>query len=547
MSHEIPEIEESTKFNFFTSIWIVPFIAMIIAGWLAYQYYAERGPEIRIFFEKNEGLVAGQSQIKYRNVPVGLITKVALEKDGDGVVVIARMDKSVTPFLNEYAKFWIVKPEFGITGVTGLDTLISGTYVQMYSLKKGKEFKEKFHGLNYAYRDNSGGKYFVLTSEKGDSTIKKGTPVYLQNIEVGKVEYVLLGFNKVKVDIIIFIDKPYVPYIHTDSKFWIRNTMNVALNNGNLDVQVAPLVDLIQGAIEFSSSGKDENRPVPDLHTFKLYSSKNEISKQRIGHGRKHLETFVLKTKHSIANLRIGAPVRYEGFNVGKVSQVDLQYDPLTHYMDGRVMVQIDTSVFSDTSDINDTGVANFYRAVEEGMRAHIVPLNPITGNLYVKLAFDENVTKQSIVREEGAAFLPTVDYIAGDMMAGISGILEKLERLPLEKLVTEMTRTVEESRKPIVHADKVLADLKRSIGNLNALTSKRTFKNMPDQIDAMLKELTRTLRTAKKTMKDYDSSSLVTRQITDTLRTVKKTSEEMQLFLKMLNRKPDSLIFGDK
>ena len=62
MSTEIPEITESTKFNFITSIWIVPFIALIIAGWLGYQYFADRGPEIKIIFLRMKGLIAGQIQ-----------------------------------------------------------------------------------------------------------------------------------------------------------------------------------------------------------------------------------------------------------------------------------------------------------------------------------------------------------------------------------------------------------------------------------------------------------------------------------------------------
>lgn len=95
MSQQIPTIEESTKFNFITSIWIVPFIAMLIAGWLAFQYFAQLGPEIRIVFPKNEGLQAGQSQIKYRDVPVGTVKKIELQEDGDGVVVVARMDKNM--------------------------------------------------------------------------------------------------------------------------------------------------------------------------------------------------------------------------------------------------------------------------------------------------------------------------------------------------------------------------------------------------------------------------------------------------------------------
>jgi len=546
MSQEIPEVAESTKFNFITSIWIVPFIAMVIAGWLAYQYYAERGPEIRILFETNEGLQAGQSQIKYRNVPVGLITKVELEKDGDGVVVVARMDKSVTPFLNEHAKFWIVKPEFGLTGVTGLDTLISGTYVQMYS-KKGKELKKDFHGLNYAYRDDSGGKYFVLRTEKGDNAVKKGTPVYLQNIEVGKVEYVLLGLDKVTVEVIIFIKKPYVPYVHTDSKFWIRNTMNATLNNGSLDVQVAPLQDLIQGAIEFSSDGRDSKRTVPDIFTFKLYASKNEISKKHIGHGRKHREMFILQTEKSIANLRVGAPVRYEGFDVGKVRDIDLRYDAGTHLMHGRVGVEIDTSVFADGNDVNDTGMERFETAVKEGMRAQIATLNPVTGNLYVKLVFGVDDENRSIVHDGKYAYLPTIDHISGNIMASASEILEKINNLPLEKLVASLDRVIEESREPIANANEVLNDLKKSVHDLNAMTSRTSFKAMPDKVERTLEELTRTLKTAKKTMKGYDSNSLVTHQITATLKTVKKTSEEMQEFLEMLNRKPNSLIFGDQ
>ncbi|WP_296824643.1 MlaD family protein, partial [Sulfurovum sp.] len=116
MSQEIPEIEESTKFNFITSIWIIPFIALLIAGWLAYQYYSELGPQIRITFPKNEGLQVGQSHIKYRDVPIGTVSKIELQEEGEGVVVIARMDKTATPYLNEHSRFWIVKPEVGISG-----------------------------------------------------------------------------------------------------------------------------------------------------------------------------------------------------------------------------------------------------------------------------------------------------------------------------------------------------------------------------------------------------------------------------------------------
>ena len=176
MAKQIPHIEESSKFNLLTSIWIVPFIALIIAGWLAYQYFADLGPEVRIVFPKNEGLIAGQSQVKFRNVPVGKVTKILITEDTKGVVVVVRMIKDAEPYMTERAKFWIVKPEVGLSGVSGLDTLISGTYIDVFS-EKGGTYKKEHIGLTQPYRNIRGGDYFHLSSLNGDNVVV-GTPVY---------------------------------------------------------------------------------------------------------------------------------------------------------------------------------------------------------------------------------------------------------------------------------------------------------------------------------------------------------------------------------
>ena len=545
MSQEIPEIEESTKFNFITSIWIVPFIALLIAGWLAYQYYSELGPQIRITFPKNEGLQAGQSHIKYRDVPIGVINKIELQEDGEGVVVVARMDRSVTPYLNENSKFWIVKPEVGVSGISGLDTLISGTYINMFAQKNGN-YKENFAGLDHAYRNIGGGEYFVLNTPRGDSSVKVGTPIYLKNVKVGQVEYVVLALDDASVDVIVFIDKRYVPYIHTDSKFWVRSTLDAGLQNGNLDITVAPVTDLIQGAIEFSTTGKESNRTVPNSFVFELYKNKNIIEGKKVGYGGKYIKTFMLHTEGSLAKLKENAAVRYEGFEVGKVKKISLSYERSTHKMRGKVVVDIDTSVFKDKNDTQHTGEENLYQAVKEGLRAQIVPTDIITGMLYVDLVFDSNDTSRVITKEGRYASLPTVGYSSGNIMASATKILDKINRLPLEKLLASLNKVVDESAKPVANANAVLLDLKKSVENINKMTNKRSFAAMPDEVNRMLKELTRTLQTTKKVVKGYDSNSLITKQLSQTLKIVTETSKEMQQFLEMLNRKPNSLIFGD-
>ena len=544
MSKQIPYIEESSKFNLLTSIWIVPFIALIIAGWLAYQYFADLGPEIRIVFPKNEGLIAGQSQVKFRNVPVGKVTKILITEDTKGVVVVVRMIKDAEPYMTERAKFWIVKPEVGISGVSGLDTLISGTYIDVFS-EKGGTFKKEHIGLTQPYRNISGGEYFNLTSLNGDN-VAVGTPVYYKNIKVGQVEYLYLGLENKSVDIIVFIDKKYVPYVHDDSRFWTQNIMNVDFSKGNLDINIAPLHTILQGSIAFSSSGENKDDPVSSRHIFPLYKNKTEADSKRIVSDSTSMKKFMLHTQGSIANLKMNSAVRYDGFDIGQVDDIQLSYDKNTHQMLGKVLIEIDTSLFKDPNDVNSTGEGNLYQAVEEGLRAKISPLDPISGMLFVDLTFAHNDGNASIKRVGKYALFPTTMNADISIMHSLSGILEKINKLPLEELFASVQKVVEESEKPIANANVLLEDLQETVTNLNTLTSKDSFKVLPDELNKALKEITRTMKNTQTVVKTYDSNSLVKEQLTQTLEILSKTSEKMQMFLRMLNRKPNSLIFGD-
>jgi len=552
MSTQIPEIEESNKFNFITSIWIVPFIALIIAGWLGYKHFAERGPEIKIIFPKNEGLVAGQSLVKFRNVPAGKVTDIYADEGTDGVIVVVRMNnRKAKPYLTEHAKFWIVKPEVGLSGVSGLDTLLSGTYINVYSKTGGKEFKKKYIGLTQPYRDTMEGEYFHLVSANGDNT-SVGTPIYYKNIKVGQVEYMYLGLDNKNVEIIVFIDRQYAAYVHNDSKFWTKSTMNVNFAKGNLDIHIAPVNYLLQGGIVFSSPGYDKNASLAYGRIFPLYESKTQAESTTIGSVTKCIEKFMLVTDESIANLRVHAPVRFDGFDIGWVSDIQLTYSKASHKMLGQILLAIDTSVFEDTHEINgsgvlkSTGLSNLYQAVEEGLRAKITALDPITGMLFIDLTFKHQDGNGSIVKGTKYAQLPMASQSSSGIMTSMTQILDKLNNLPLEKLLASLNKVVEESAKPVENANVLLLDLQTTVKNINKLTSKKSFEVLPDELNKALKELTSTLKTTKKVVKGYNSDSMLNRQLSHTLEILTKTSQEMQVFLRMLNRKPDSLLFGD-
>jgi len=546
MSKQIPEITESSQFNFITSIWIVPFIALIIAGWLAYQHYSERGPEIKIIFPQNEGLVAGQSVVKYRNVPVGKVTKIYVEEGTVGVIVVVRMNSDKAgPYMTENAKFWIVKPEVGLTGVSGLDTLLSGTYINLYSKVGGKESRKTFVGLTQPYRDSMEGEYFRLSSPSAEN-VSVGMPIYYKNIKVGQVEYLYLALDNKDIEIIIFIDKQYVPYVHENSKFWTKSMMNVDFTKGNLDIHIAPINFMLQGGIVFSSSGEEHNISIAEEHIFPLYKSKTLAESTTIGSVTRTIKKFMLLTDVPIANLRTNSPVRFDGFDIGWVDNIELSYSTNSHKMLGKILLEIDTSVFEDEQETNSSGIENFYQAVEEGLRAKISSLDPITGMLFIDLTFKHQDGNGSIVQKDQYALLPMASQSSNGIMTSMTQILDKLNNLPLEELVASVHKVVEESAKPIENANVLLEDLQTTVKNINKFTGKKSFEVLPDELNKALKEMTRTLKSTEKVVKGYDSDSLVKQQLTQTLEVLNKTSLEMRVFLRMLNRKPNSLIFGD-
>ncbi|MDQ1325048.1 MAG: paraquat-inducible protein [Campylobacterota bacterium] len=545
MSKQIPTIEESTRFNFITSIWIVPFIALLIAGWLAFQYFAQLGPEIRIIFPKNEGLQAGQSQIKYRDVPVGTIKKIELQEDGDGVVVVARMDKNIKKYLDDNTKFWIVKPEVGIGGVSGLDTLISGTYVKMYRSKDEmvkKQFKNQFRGLSRAYKQTGEGEFFKLNAPFAYNIVK-GTPIYFKNIEVGQVEQVAIAPNGNSIDFVVFVENQYVAYVHEDSKFWVMSALDIDFSNGRFDVNIAPITHLIHGGIAFSSVGKNAKEKVGGRFVFPLYKNES-MALNKAGKGGESLAVFKIFVEKSIAKLKENASVRYDGFEVGQVKEVKTSYDVKTHGMRGNVLLQIDTSFFEDEKEANLSGKSNFYKAVEEGLCAKITSADPLTGMLFVDLVFDKNMADQKVIQKEQYAVLPTIESDDSDIMGSVQNVLAKLNALPLEKLLASVNNMVDDNAQPL---HQVMVDLQKTVSNLNAMTERKSFKAMPDELVQTMQELTKTLKATRKLVKGYDNDSLLTQQIAQTLKVVTETSNEMQEFIRMLNRKPTSMIFGDK
>ncbi len=548
MSKELPVVEESSKLNFVTSIWIVPIIALFIALWLAFQYFSQLGPEITITFESNQGLKAGQSEVKFRNVPIGKVESIKLNDDGAGVKVTARINKEAADYLNENAKFWIVKPEVGMRGISGLDTILTGTYIEL-SGKKSVMNKSLFVGLQTPYKALEAGDYFHLNAPKSFG-VEKGTPVYFKSMKAGFVEYVGISIDSKSIDVVIFIDKRYLSYIHEDSKFWVQSSLNINYDNGELNFNVAPMSHILRGGIEFSSSGENAKSKVSDDYIFRLYKNSTIAFEKKIGLGGNTIRDYYLEFNQTTAKLRIDAPIKYEKFDVGRVKDIAYRYDSKSHKLKSKIVVSIDTSIFYDPNEANRTGEENLKLAIQEGLKASMQEHDPISGLLYIDLAFYDDKSNRDIIYGDKYALLPTIATKDAGLMSGINKLIDSITKLPLEDLVLSIEHAIDEfsgilkENKESTH--QMMTNLNKTLEGVNKMVGNKDFAKLPTELNKSMRELQKTLKSLDSLLKSNSNNSLMSSQLTQTLKELNKTSKNTRKLLKKLDRKPNALIFGD-
>ena len=191
---ELPQAEvRASGRRRISTVWIIPIIAAILAGGLAWRTLSERGPTITLSFDNADGLEAGKTIVSHRSVPIGTVQDIALADDIQSVLVTVQMRASSRKRLNKDAKFWVVRPRLGVAGVSGLSTLVSGNYIGADLGSEGGVFQNHFIGLEDPPLENSGGLGLAieLVAEKLGG-LSKDAPIYHREVVVGTIQgYVL--------------------------------------------------------------------------------------------------------------------------------------------------------------------------------------------------------------------------------------------------------------------------------------------------------------------------------------------------------------------
>ncbi|PBQ13702.1 mammalian cell entry protein, partial [Pseudomonas congelans] len=232
-----------------SAVWLVPLLAGVIGLSLLISGTLSKGPRIFITFHSAEGVEAHKTKVKVRNVVIGEVSAVVLNKDRTGVVATVDLDADAGAFTAEDSLFWVVRPRIGATGVSGVDTLLSGPFIAADSGTSGQTDKH-FVGLETPPPVTYGTKGTRFTLHAGDlGSLEVGSPVYYRRIQVGQIAAFHLSADGKGVDAEVFINAPNDRFVTTDTRFWNASGVGMTLDADGLRIKTESVSTILAGGV----------------------------------------------------------------------------------------------------------------------------------------------------------------------------------------------------------------------------------------------------------------------------------------------------------
>lgn len=253
-------------------LWLFPTIAFVVMVALFYSHYHNLGPSIFIEFEDGAGIEAGKTPVKYRGIVIGQVVDVALTVNAKGVLAEVQLDRSAARFAVEGTMFWIVTPQVGLQGVTGLDTLMQGVYITVMPPGDPSNVTKIIFKASPApdnVEDIENTSTYILETGYAES-IQAGDGIYFRGVKVGTVSRVILSKNRQQVLIYAHIENRYASTVRKNTVFWRKSAVhaNFGLFSG-AQVDISSMESLMKGGIEYFSPTKLEPKAKWGEH-FKL-------------------------------------------------------------------------------------------------------------------------------------------------------------------------------------------------------------------------------------------------------------------------------------
>jgi paraquat-inducible protein B len=518
-----------TKGGRISGIWLIPLLALVLGVVVVVQKWMNEGPEIEISFMTADGLEQGKTKVKYRNVDMGVVEKVRLNDKFDGVIASVKLDRQALPLLHEDTHFWVVTARVGADSVSGLDTLLSGAYIQL-TPGSGKEGARKFVGLEEPPETPAGapGLRLQLSSERA-SSISAGDMVLFKGYKVGRVES--MQFNPVDqlVHFEIFIDAPYHELVNSNVRFWDVSGVSLSADASGFKVETGSLDTVLFGGVAFGvPEGFKEGEKVAQNAEFKLHTSYEDIIADPFHFGTYYVVSF----DQSIKGLLPGAPVEFRGIKIGKVERIMLKegLEKSRKLGDEGKGVAIPVLIYIEPGRMElpdaEASIANMRNAVEvgvdNGLRATMASGNLITGAKYISFDFFDGAKPGALGSFMEYTTIPTIDSGLAQLDQKLNALLDNVNALPLADTVAS--------------ANTAIVTLNKSLASLQSILEAQSTQQLPANLDQTLKEL-------RDAVSNLSPDSQAGQSLNSSLLSLNRTLGNLEALTRTLSGQPSAIL----
>jgi len=508
-------------------VWLIPVIALAIAGFLLFKYYSEKGTEITIYFKAAQGITAGKTKVRFHDVDVGTVKAVTLP-DLQRVAVRVEIIKNAERYLNTKTSFWLEQPRLSATEISGLETLLSGVYIGVEPAEGGEPTRE-FVALDGppAVSIYEEGRYFSLHSHTRGS-LNIGSPVYFHGFRAGQVVDYRLNAKRKTVNIRVFIKAPYHEYVYRNTRFWNVSGVDLKLTAAGVALNAESLVSVLLGGITFDVPRNEEPEAAADAQTaFRLYPNREQADKKNYRKRR-----FVMYFDGNVRGLQVGAPVELRGMPYGEV--VDIHTQIRADDLSIRIPVTVDLEpdrveiVGEPKGQATRQQRQTWQALIDKGLRAQLKTGNLLTGALYVDLDFYPDAEPVELAMQDGLYVLPTVPTRLEYVTNRLGNILDKVEKIPFDRIGSNLEGFSDQLNSQLTpEIVAVIRDLGKVVGTLEKVEYQQIGTNL-EGFSSQLNDVT-------------------TPELNATMRELKKAARSLRIMLDYLERHPEALISGKR
>ena len=296
----------------------------------------------------------------------------------------------------------------------------------------------------------------------------------------------------------------------------------------------------------------------------------------------KDTQTYVLYFQGNAKGLNIGAPASFRGVKIGAVTDIQLIYDKSTDQVYVGVVVELDEDAFYEIESQSgvDPAIGKNeleYVINEVGLRAKLSTLSLVTGQLYIEFDFYPDTPVRLFGFDFPYEEFPTLPSTMEELQGTLQELLKTVRQLPLQKLVEQLTSTVdgissvvgsEEFRKAPELLNEALVNMRDLSATLNEQVTPLTksLRQTSDEAGAAMADLRIMMRKqdGEEVVRLAESieaaanraenllnqsrgvvSSIDTNSLESLVQELSRAARSIRVFAEYLDRHPEALIRG--